>query len=76
MISMKINRIYNYVQRETWKSINKIVKQRSLMLLYQGEFVEREYYDAIKRLKQSWSDVNFELIESGDNRVIVIKLVQ
>lgn len=73
---MLINRVYNYVQSETWKSINKIVKNRSLMILYRGVFVEKEYNDAIERLQQSWSDVNFELIENGDDRVIVIKLIQ
>lgn len=73
---MTYNRIYTYVHTETWKSINKIVKNRALTLLYRGDFTDMEYDDAILRLKQSWSRVDFEAIEGGTERAILINLVQ
>ena len=73
---MTYNRVYNYVQGEVWKSINKIVKNRSLTLLYRGDFSDMEFDNAKERLEKSWSQVNFETIEGGDERAILIKLIQ
>lgn len=73
---MTFNRVYVYVQQETWKAINKIVKQRSLTLLYRGDFSEMEVDDAKKRLEESWSRVSFEIIQGNDENVILINLTQ
>ena len=73
---MTYNRVYNYVQGEVWKAINKIVKNRSLTLLYRGDFSNMEFDNAKERLEKSWSQVNFETIEGGDERAILIKLIQ
>ena len=73
---MTYNRVYNYVQGEVWKSINKIVKNRSLTLLYRGEFSDIEFDNAKERLEKSWSQVNFETIEGDDERAILINLIQ
>ncbi len=73
---MTYNRVYNYVQGEVWKAINKIVKNRSLTLLYRGEFSDIEFDNAKERLEKSWSQVNFETIEGDDERAILINLIQ
>ena len=73
---MTYNRVYNYVQGEVWKSINKIVKNRSLTLLYRGDFSNMEFDNAKERLEKSWSQVNFETIEGDDERAILINLIQ
>lgn len=73
---MTYNRVYNYVQGEVWKAINKIVKSRSLTLLYRGDFSDMEFDNAKERLEKSWSQVNFETIEGNDERAIIINLIQ
>ena len=73
---MTYNRVYNYVQGEVWKAINKIVKDRSLTLLYRGDFSDMEFDNAKERLEKSWSRVIFETIEGGDECAILIKLIQ
>ena len=73
---MTYNRVYNYVQAEVWKAINKIVKDRSLTLLYRGDFNDMEFDNAKERLEKSWSRVNFETIDGNDERAILINLIQ
>jgi len=73
---MTYNRVYNYVQAEVWKAINKIVKDRSLTLLYRGDFSDMEFDNAKERLEKSWSRVNFETIDGNDERAILINLIQ
>jgi len=73
---MTYNRVYNYVQGEVWKAINKIVKDRSLTLLYRGDFNDMEFDNAKERLEKSWSRVNFETIDGNDERAILINLIQ
>ena len=73
---MLYNRIHAYIHGEIWNSINKIVKNRSLTLLYRGEFNDNEYNDAKEKLEKSWSRVNFEIIDGNDEKAILINLIQ
>lgn len=70
------NPIHRHVVNETWKSINKIVKQRSLTVLYRDQFTDTVIDEAKSLLLQSWSRVNFEILGDDNDKVILINLTQ
>lgn len=73
---MKNNTVFDYINSEIWKNVNRIARNRKITLLYRGDYEEVMVAESKQKLSKHWSHISMEMVGDGYEKAIIINLEQ